>query len=88
MLMNSFSKIIATVVTLCFLVTGCSYTPVESGPAGKDYEVVLLCNEPEWAGELGDTLRSVLQAPVEELMIYEPMYDVRQIPHSSFGGSF
>ncbi len=84
MLMNSFSKIIAAVVTLCFLVTGCGYTPVETGPAGKDYEVILLCNEPEWKGELGDTLRSVLEAPVEELMIYEPMYDVRQIPHANF----
>ena len=41
---------------------------------GTPYELVLVCGQPEWQSELGDTLQSVLKQPVKELMQYEPMY--------------
>ena len=31
---------------------------------GKPYELVLVCAQPEWQSELGDTLESVLKQPV------------------------
>ena len=51
---------------------------------GKPYELVLVCAQPEWMSELGDTLQSVLKQPVKELMQYEPMYDVMRILPNNF----
>ena len=51
---------------------------------GTPYELVLVCPQPEWQSELGDTLQSVLKQPVKELMQYEPMYNVVRILPNNF----
>ena len=51
---------------------------------GTPYELVLVCGQPEWQSELGDTLQSVLKQPVKELMQYEPMYNVLRILPNNF----
>lgn len=52
--------------------------------SGSPYELVLVCAQPEWQSELGDTLQSVLKQPVKELMQYEPVYDVMRILPNNF----
>ena len=52
--------------------------------SGSPYELVLVCAQPEWMSELGDTLQSVLKQPVKELMQYEPVYDVMRILPNNF----
>ena len=51
---------------------------------GLPYEVIIVCNNTEWKGPLGEELRSVLQAPVEMLNQEEPMFDVLHALPQSF----
>ena len=51
---------------------------------GTPYELVLVCAQPEWQSELGDTLQAILKQPVKELMQYEPMYQVLRILPNNF----
>ena len=51
---------------------------------GTPYELVLVCPQPEWQSELGDTLQAILKQPVKELMQYEPMYQVLRILPNNF----
>lgn len=51
---------------------------------GTPYEMVLVCAQPQWQSELGDTLQVVLNQPVKELMQYESMYDVLRILPNNF----
>lgn len=52
---------------------------------GTPYEMVLVCAQPQWQSELGDTLQSIFQQPVKELMQYEPMFNVIRILPNNFG---
>lgn len=53
---------------------------------GAPYELIVVCTQPMWNGELGDTLRSVLQAPIPYLVEHEPMFNVIQFTPSNFKG--
>ena len=63
---------------------GCEVMNIETSVQGQPYEVLVVCDQPEWQGELGDTLQSVLAAPVQELFTYEPQYDVLRILPANF----
>ena len=69
------------------MLVGCkSFFDLESADnaTGTPYELVLVCSQPEWQSELGDTLQSILKQPVKELMQYEPMYNVMRILPNNF----
>lgn len=51
---------------------------------GSPYELIVVCPQQQWGSELGDTLNSVLRQPVEELVQYEPVYDVMRILPNNF----
>lgn len=51
---------------------------------GTAYELVLACEQDLWRGEPGDTLRSVLCAPVEYLPQREPLFDVLRVAPEGF----
>ncbi|MFR9620070.1 MAG: DUF4837 family protein [Rikenellaceae bacterium] len=46
---------------------------------GLPYELIVVCNQPEWEGALGDSLRAVLSAPIPNFQQDEPYYDVVRI---------
>lgn len=46
---------------------------------GAPYEVLVVCNQPEWEGALGDSLRLVLEDEIPYLQQSEPTYDVVRI---------
>ncbi len=46
---------------------------------GKPYELIVVCNQPEWQSELGDTLRSVLSGFVPYLNQEEPRFSVSRV---------
>lgn len=69
------------------MMTGCkSFYDLSSADnaTGTPYELVLVCAQPEWQSELGDTLQAILKQPVKELMQYEPMYNVMRILPNNF----
>lgn len=46
---------------------------------GKPYELIVVCNQPQWEGAVGDSLRSLLLAPVAYINQTEPLFDVLRI---------
>ena len=53
---------------------------------GSPYELIVVCPQQEWTGELGDTLRSILTAPVPYLNQTEPLFDVLRVTERGFSG--
>lgn len=51
---------------------------------GSPYELVVVCQQPEWEGETGDTLRSILTQPVPVLNQREPLFDVLRVTDRTF----
>lgn len=53
---------------------------------GKPYEMIVVCNQEEWTGKVGDSLRAVLTAPVPYLNQVEPLFDVFRVLERGFTG--
>lgn len=51
---------------------------------GAPYELIVVCDQPEWQGALGDTLRSILTEPVAGLNQREPHFDVLRVLPGGF----
>ena len=51
---------------------------------GKPYELIVVCPQQEWMGEVGDTLRSILTEPVPYLNQREPLFDVVRVTERGF----
>jgi hypothetical protein len=51
---------------------------------GSPYELVVVCDQVEWQGALGDTLRAILTEPVQGLNQREPLFDVLRVLPGSF----
>lgn len=46
---------------------------------GAPYELITVCEQAQWTGEVGDSLRAVFTAPVEYLNQKEPRFDVMRV---------
>lgn len=53
---------------------------------GAPYELLVVCGQKEWNGPAGDTLRSILTAPVPYLNQTEPKFDVLRVRAQDFTG--
>lgn len=51
---------------------------------GKPYELIVVCPQQEWTGEVGDTLRAILTAPVPYINQTEPLFDVLRVTERGF----
>lgn len=51
---------------------------------GSPYELVLVCDQPRWEGEVGDTLRAIFTQPVAVINRREPLFDVLRVTGQSF----
>lgn len=74
--------ILMTMVS-CDFIRSLSYvkpSPIE----GKPYELILVCNKPQWDGVIGDTLRSILERPIPYLNQVEPTFDLQLVPVHGF----
>lgn len=80
---------IALAALLTAAMTGCdafrSLTESKLKTAqGKPYELIVVCPQQEWTGEVGDTLRAILTAPVPYLNQTEPLFDVLRVTERGF----
>ena len=68
--MKALSRIILTAL-IAATAAGCkavnTLTDSKKASQGKPYELIVVCPQQEWTGEVGDTLRAVLTAPVPYL---------------------
>ena len=53
---------------------------------GKPYELIVVCPQAEWTGEVGDSLRAIFTAPVPNLNQIEPIFDVLRVTERGFTG--
>ena len=51
---------------------------------GRPYELIVVCPQQEWNGEVGDSLRAVFTAPVPYLNQVEPLFDVLRVTERGF----
>lgn len=51
---------------------------------GRPYELVVVATQPVWVGELGDSLRALLAAPIPYLPQQEPEFDVLRTTPDGF----
>ena len=80
---------IATFIFVLLMAVGCRelHTLSKDGKRpiqGRAYEVLVICNNAEWEGELGTKLRELLEQPVEMLNQNEPLFNVLRITSNDF----
>ncbi len=51
---------------------------------GAPYELIVVCNQPEWESSLGDSLRIVLSAEIPYLAQSEPYFEVLRVTAPSY----
>lgn len=84
------NKITTLVLSMACAVTAMSCDALHSvssnkvNSQGAPYELIVVANQPEWEGELGDTLRSVLTAPIPYLQQTEPFFDVLRVTNQGY----
>lgn len=87
--MKALSRIILTAL-IAATAAGCkavnTLTDSKKASQGKPYELIVVCPQQEWTGEVGDTLRAVLTAPVPYLNQTEPLFDVLRVQERGFTG--
>ena len=82
---------ILSALLVVVLLTGCDalHTLTKSRlktAQGRPYEMIVVCDQEKWTGEVGDTLRSVLLAEVPCLNQKEPLFDVLRVTERGFTG--
>ncbi|MCM1150901.1 MAG: DUF4837 family protein [Alistipes sp.] len=53
---------------------------------GAPYELIVVCEQREWTGRAGDTLRAILTQPIPYLNQTEPRFDVLRVRAQDFNG--
>ncbi|MFI3282586.1 MAG: DUF4837 family protein [Rikenellaceae bacterium] len=51
---------------------------------GSPYELIIVCNQPEWEGELGDTLKVILRAEIPYLVQPEPFFSTYRVTQQGY----
>ncbi len=83
---NITSAIVAIVALLatfsCDALHSVSNNEVNS--QGAPYELIIVCNQPQWEGALGDTLREIFTAEIPYLQQKEPIFDVLRVTEQGY----
>lgn len=78
------------VLLVSFLLFSCKDEPINnkglSDSSGNINNVSIFIDEPLWNGEVGDSLRKKLAAPVDGLPQEEPLFTINQYPTKIFDG--
>ncbi|MFI3323126.1 MAG: DUF4837 family protein [Rikenellaceae bacterium] len=87
--MKNLKSIVVALAALVLFAACDAFKSVSTGKPtsqGSPYEVVVICNQPEWDSQLGDTLRNVLSAYVPYLNQEEPYFDVVRVTNNNYEG--
>lgn len=82
-------RILSILCAAALLLSGCKAFRTLSGShlktaQGRPYELIVVINQPLWTGAVGDTLRSLLTAPIPYLPQTEPEFDVLRVTPDGF----
>ena len=89
LLMKRLFICVSTLFIVSAVVSGCDAINTltarhQAQSQGSPYEVVVVCQQPQWDGEVGDTLRSILTEPVKVLNQREPLFDILRVTNQTF----
>ncbi|MFI3281317.1 MAG: DUF4837 family protein [Rikenellaceae bacterium] len=83
-------RLLASVFLLIATLTACdalrSAATHKVTSQGAPYELVVVCNQPEWDSQLGDSLRTILSGYIPYLNQEESTFDVLRITNQSYDG--
>ena len=86
--MKIISKLLAVAVAIATLSSCDAFKTADNFDRpvsqGSPYELIVIAENDEWQGELGDTLRAVLQSPVPVMNLTEPLFDLLRTLPSGF----
>lgn len=86
--MKRFKIELLTIALATILAVGCdafhSVSTNKVTSQGAPYELIVVSNQPQWEGALGDSLRSVLTAPIPYLQQTEPIFDVLRVTEQGY----
>ncbi|WP_159801456.1 DUF4837 family protein [Flavobacterium sp. MK4S-17] len=85
--MGRIKQIISFVFVLCLFACGRNKHQDEMSSNGNINEVSIFISDVLWNGEVGDSLRKKLAAPVEGLPQEEPLFTLNQYHEQTFDGS-
>ncbi len=51
---------------------------------GSPYELIIVCNQPEWNSELGDSLRSMFSSDIPYLVQPEPFFNIYRVTQQGY----
>ena len=79
----------ALCIAIAVLTVGCgSFGTLSNGgkktAQGSPYEVLVVCQAPEWEGDAGKALRELLEQPVEMINQTEPLFNVMRVTYKDF----
>ncbi len=81
-----------SIISLCvaMLFSSCdafsTLSSTRKAAQGRAYEVVVVCPEAEWRGEVGDTIKAVFNEPVPYLNQIEPQFNIIRVNGQNFKG--
>ena len=85
-IMKRVQQIIAFAVIICCTFS-CSKSKTDTAISeGEINEISVIISDVLWNGEVGDSLRKKLAAPVDGLNMEEPIFTINQYHEQSFGG--
>lgn len=74
---------------VALLMAGCDSATVgtaQQSAGGAPYELIAVVPQPQWEGEVGETLREIFSDPVVGLNEVEPRFDLMRVLPSAFEG--
>lgn len=81
---------IIPILLIAAMTVGCKAFRIVSSTSqnsqGKPYELIVACSQELWTGTVGDSLKSLLLAPVPYLNQREPLFDVLRVTESGLTG--
>ncbi len=82
-------RLLAVLCAAALSLSGCKAFRTLSGShlktaQGRPYELIVVVNQPLWTDAVGDTLRSLLTAPIPYLPQTEPEFDVLRVTPDGF----
>jgi len=84
-IMKRVQQIIALAVIICCTLS-CTNKDAAAVSEGEINEISVIISDVLWNGEVGDSLRKKLAAPVDGLTQEEPIFTINQYHSQSFGG--
>ncbi len=86
-IMRHFKLLLTAICAVIFFTQCDAFKSVSSkkvGAQGAPYELIVVCNQPEWESPLGDTLRTIFGAYIPNLNQEEPLFTILRVTNQGY----